>query len=63
MRPMPLPGGDAAAKQPWRSALALLFLAHGRDFVKLPICRHLAPDPQVQFVSQMHSEQLDGPNI
>jgi hydrogenase maturation protein HypF len=53
MRPMPLPGGDAAAKQPWRSALALLFLAHGRDFVKLPICRQLASDPQVQFVSQM----------
>jgi hydrogenase maturation protein HypF len=53
LRPMPLPGGDACARQPWRSALAMLFMAFGSDFAKLPVCRGLADPGQLEFVRQM----------
>src|SRR5208282_6785657 len=48
-----LPGGDACAKQPWRSAMSLLHMAFGADFAQLPICRRLAEPKQLEFVRQM----------
>ena len=34
---MPLPGGDRVTKQPWRSAVSLLYQVYGRDFLDLDI--------------------------
>jgi hydrogenase maturation protein HypF len=53
IRPMLLPGGDACAKQPWRSAATLLYMAFGSDFLQLPVCRRLADPDELEFLRQM----------
>jgi hydrogenase maturation protein HypF len=54
LRPIRLPGGDAAAKQPWRSAMALLLNAFGEQFIDHPIVAQLVADAgQAQFVAEM----------
>ena len=53
LRRLRLPGGDAAARQPWRSAMALLYMAYGDDFAELPICQNLAAKAERDFIAQM----------
>ncbi len=54
LRPLRLPGGDAAAKDTRRCALALLHQALGENFAEHPAARRLAPDDQERTVlSQM----------
>jgi hydrogenase maturation protein HypF len=49
-----LAGGDAAARQTWRSALSLLQAALGDGFLDHPAAARLAPQPeQARFVAQM----------
>jgi hydrogenase maturation protein HypF len=55
LRPITLPGGDVSARQPWRSAMALLFMAFGKDFTELPICATLSDKASTEFVRQMLS--------
>lgn len=44
LRPMSLPGGDAAARQTWRCGLAMLRQAVGDSYTQHPLARRLAPD-------------------
>ncbi len=54
LRPIRLPGGDAAAKETWRSALAVLFNAIGAGFATHAGALRVQPDQrQRQFIAQM----------
>jgi hydrogenase maturation protein HypF len=50
LRPMRLPGGDAAAADTRRSALALLHMAYGDSFERLPLVGRLFPDREERGV-------------
>lgn len=61
LRPLVLPGGDAAAKDTRRSALALLHLALGDDFGEHPAARSLVHDPRErQVFTTMIQRRVNG---
>ncbi|MCC6970583.1 MAG: carbamoyltransferase HypF [Phycisphaerales bacterium] len=62
MRPLALPGGDAAAKQTGRCALSWLMDSLGPDAITTPIARRVIPvDAERDAIAAMLARQLNCP--
>ncbi len=61
-RPVPLPGGDAAVREPWRMALAYLYQALGDDAFATdhPVARIL-PEKELALFAQMLKRGINSP--
>ena len=61
LRPFPLPGGDRAAREPWRSALGLLYAAFGEPInLELPFWQ-TRPDQTRKLLQMMLKRGLNSP--
>jgi hydrogenase maturation protein HypF len=61
-RPIRLPGGDTAVREPWRVALAYLYLAFGNEAFTLDhqVTRYLA-DPELEIFAAMLEKGINAP--
>jgi hydrogenase maturation protein HypF len=57
LKSLPMPGGDAAALEPWRMAVSVLNLLQRKDFIK----EHYAPKFPVEGLLQMLNTKLNSP--
>jgi hydrogenase maturation protein HypF len=59
---IPLPGGDSAAEEPWRTAVSFLYKVFGREFLtlELPALKHLDPE-KVELIIQMIDKKINCP--
>ncbi|HUV51140.1 MAG TPA: carbamoyltransferase HypF [Anaerolineae bacterium] len=59
---VPMPGGGAAIKEPWRMAVSYLYDAFGKDFAchNLPLFGQL-DDSKVKFIVEMISKRINSP--
>lgn len=60
---LPLPGGDKAAKQIWRTGLSLLYQTFGEDFheLDLPFVRKTREKPEWNMIHQAVVRQVNAP--
>jgi hydrogenase maturation protein HypF len=60
--PFLLPGGEAAVRQPWRTALSLLHLSYGNDLrnLKLPLLERI-PARRQENLLKMIDQQINSP--
>lgn len=59
---VPMPGGDRAVEEPWRMAVAYLYLTYGRAFIEmdLPFLKQISPE-RVEFVLTAIEKQINCP--
>jgi hydrogenase maturation protein HypF len=57
---VPMPGGDAATKEPYRMALSYLHLAYGRDLPELPVVEEI-PERERTLLLQMIEKGINAP--
>ena len=59
---IPLPGGDSAAEEPWRTAVSFLYKVYGKEFLSLglPFLNHLDPD-KIALIIQMIDKKVNCP--
>jgi len=57
---IPMPGGDAAVKEPFRMALSYLFRVYGESLPDIPLVRAI-PKKEMKLFRQMIEKQLNSP--
>jgi hydrogenase maturation protein HypF len=59
---LPMPGGDAAIREPWRMAVSYLYHAFGNGFVDLdlPLFRHVQRE-RIEIIQEMISKGVNCP--
>ena len=64
LKPVQLPGGDAAAHEPWRMAISWLYATFGRDSLnleKMPVTLQKLPQSKLYTVKIMLEQGLNSP--
>jgi len=57
---LPMPGGDAATREPWRMAFSALVRAYGRDLPRLPFIDEIAERDR-RILQQMMAKGINSP--
>jgi len=57
---LPMPGGDAAAREPYRMALSALYRAYGKDLPQLPLLASI-PRRELRLLLQMIEKGINSP--
>jgi hydrogenase maturation protein HypF len=60
LRYVPLPGGDSAAKEPYRMAISYLYASYGNGFEKLQVCRRWEQE-KIELLTRMIQRGVNSP--